>query len=91
MVVEESDFRLIPCNENSSLFDLELIYVVNKGKSNERSEFRNAGYGFTLESAIRKIIMNRIKNKCGEETISLKEFLLEFKEEVTKIKQLCVI
>lgn len=86
MIIEESDFKLIPVSESSSLFDLELLYTVNKGKSNERTEFRNAGYGFTLPSAIRKVIMNRIENK--HESISLKTFLKEFKDEVDKLDKL---
>lgn len=91
MTIEEADFRLTPCTEASSHFDLELLYVVNKGKNNERTEFRNAGYGLSLESAIRKITMSRIGNKYGEGTISLKQFLEEFKGEIEKIKQMCGI
>lgn len=91
MTIKESDFKLTPCNEASTRFDLELLYVVNKGKNNERTEFRNAGYGLSLESAIRKITMSRIGNKYGEGTISLKQFLEEFKGEIEKIKQMCGI
>lgn len=91
MTIEEADFKLTPCSEASSHFDLELLYVVNKGKDNERTEFRNAGYGLSLESAIRKITMSRIGNKYGEGTISLKQFLEEFKGEIEKIKQMCGI
>lgn len=91
MTIEEADFRLTPCREASSHFDLELLYVVNKGKDNERTEFRNAGYGLSLVSAIRKITMSRIGNKYGEGTISLKQFLEEFKGEIEKIKQMCGI
>lgn len=91
MTIEEADFRLTPCSEASSQFDLELLYVVNKGKDNERTEFRNAGYGLSLESAIRKITMSRIGNKYGKGTISLKQFLEEFKGEIEKIKQMCGI
>lgn len=91
MTIEEADFRLTPCSEASSHFDLELLYVVNKGKDNERTKFRNAGYGLSLESAIRKITMSRIGSKYGEGTISLKQFLEEFKGEIEKIKQMCGI
>lgn len=91
MTIEEADFRLTPCSEASSHFDLELLYVVNKGKDNERTEFRNAGYGLSLESAIRKITMSRIGSKYGEGTVSLKQFLEEFKGEIEKIKQMCGI
>lgn len=87
MIIEESDFRLIPCNESSTRFDLELLYTVNKGKDNERTEFKNAGYGFSLESALHKVISSRIEKK--HEVISLKEYLKEFKEEKQSLKELC--
>lgn len=89
MVIEEHDFRLTPCNESSSVFDLELLYTVNKGKDNERTEFRISGYGLSLDSAIRKIVMSRMNQKYGEGTISLAEFLKGFKEEIAKVKQMC--
>ena len=89
MTIEEADFKLIPCSESSSLYDLELLYIVNKGKNNERTEFRNVGYGLSLESAIRRIIRYRIGNKYKEEAITLKQFLEAFKEEAEKIKQMC--
>lgn len=90
MTIEEQDFRLIPCGGVSPNFDLEILYVVNKGKENERKEFKNVGYGLPLEAAIRRIISNRIENKHKEEAISLKIFLEEYKTEVNKIKQLLV-
>ena len=34
MIIEESDFRLIPIKEAGLLFDLELLKVINKGKEN---------------------------------------------------------
>ena len=89
MTIEEADFELIPCSESSSRYDLELLYIVNKGKNNERTEFRNVGYGLSLESAIRRIIRYRIGNKYEEEAITLKQFLEAFKEEAEKIKQMC--
>lgn len=91
MVIEESDFRLIPVNETSSMVDLELLYTVNKGKANERTEFRNAGYGMSLDRAIRNVVMYRVNNKHDNDSIDLKTFLKEFKEEVAKIEQICGI
>lgn len=91
MIIEEVDFKLEPCNESMTFFDLELPYVVNKGKTNERTEFRNVAYGISLESAIRRIAMYRLNNKHEDESISLKVFLKEFKEEINKIKQICEI
>lgn len=90
MIIEEKDFKLTPVDNASKVFDLELLYTVNKGKSNERTEFRTEGYGLRLNTAIEKIIMYRISNKYPkEEIISLKTFLEEYKEESKKIKELC--
>ena len=90
MIIEEQDFKLTPVDDASKIFDLELLYTVNKAKSNERTEFRSEGYGLRLNTAIEKIIMYRISNKYPkEEIISLKTFLEEYKEENKKIKGLC--
>lgn len=90
MVIEEQDFKLTPVSESGKLFDLEVLYTVNKGKSNERTEFRTEGYGLSLNSAIERIVMYRISNKYPkEEIITLKTFLNDYKEEVNKIKELC--
>lgn len=87
MLIEEQDFKLIQSNSTSTCFDLELLSVVNKGKSNERTEFKVVGYGMTLERALHIVIMNRINNKY-EGNINLKTFLKEFKEEVNNLKKL---
>ena len=89
MIIEEEDFKLESCGEASHLFDLELLYTINKGKEKERNEFKNAGYGLTLNTAIKKVITYRIEQK--KEVFSLKEFLKEFKDELKKIKDLCLI
>lgn len=91
MLIEEHDFRLTPVTESSSKYDIELLYTVNKGKANERTEFRNAGYGLSLENALRKVCISRMENKYGDGSISLKEFLKGYKEEVKKITKLCEI
>ncbi len=87
MTIEEQDFKLIQSNSTSTCFDLELLSIVNKGKTNERTEFKNVGYGMTLEKALHTIIMNRINNKY-EGSINLKTFLKEFKEELNNLKKL---
>ena len=90
MIIEGKDFRLTPIDESSKLFDLDLLYVVNKGKSNERTEFRNDGYGLRLNTALEKIVMYRISNKYQkEEVISLKTFMEEFKKENDILRKLC--
>lgn len=77
MIIEERDFRIIPINENSYFFDLELLKEV-KGKSEIREEFKNVGYGLTLVNCIKKIVMFRISKKA--EILSLQQFLTEYKK-----------
>lgn len=89
MVIEENDFKIISIDDSTPCFDLELLYTVNKGKSNERVEFRNAGYGMSFENALKKIIMYRLNKKC--DTISMKDFFKEWKIESESLKNLCKI
>lgn len=89
MIIEESDFKLIPVNDESPIFDLELLYVIKPKKGEPRKEFKNAGYGLSLKYAIKKIIAYRISSKYPDKTIiSLKEYLKNFKEECSKIEKL---
>lgn len=89
MVIEEKDFRLVPVSETSELFDLEILYTVNKGKENERQEFRNCAYGISLESAIKKVTTYRLNSKFGDDPISLSVYLESYKDIINEIKQLC--
>ena len=90
MVIEESDFRLIPVKESGLLFDLELLKVINKGKENERTEFKNIAYGVTIESALKYIANARINAKYND-SISLKQYLQEYKDIINSIKDTCKI
>lgn len=88
MIIEEADFRLIPASETGNKFDLEFLYIVNKGKENERSEFKNAAYGITLETAIDYIANRRVINK-NPDTITLKDWLIQYKDVKEELKKLC--
>ena len=90
MIIEESDFRLIPVKESGLLFDLELLKVINKGKENERTEFKNIAYGITIESALKYIANARINAKYND-SISLKQYLQEYKDVINSIKDTCKI
>lgn len=70
-------YKLTPVNEHSTKFDLELLYEI--GGKNPRKEFKNAGYGYTLEHAIKAIIMFAINNNY--DSLTLKEFLDEYKKQ----------
>ena len=86
MTIEESDFRLTSVNDYSNLFNLEILTVINKGKSNERKEFKNVAYGVSLENAIKKIAFYRTSMKL--DTCTLKEYVETFKESLDSINSL---
>lgn len=74
-IIQGDFFQLIPVNEHSLKFDLKLLYKV--GGKNPREEYKDAGYGLSLETAIKKCIQYAINQKF--EVLSLKEYLDEFK------------
>lgn len=84
MIVEGSFYKLYPSNEYSLNFDLELLHDI--GGKNPRQEFKNVGYGYTLEHAIKAIIMFAINNKFKDDSITLKEFLEEYKKQNENLK-----
>ena len=74
---------------NISRWDLYLLKVVNKGKENQKYEFKPAGYAMSLESCIKDIINYRtlIRSKSlgkgGDE--DLKKLMKKWVEEKTKL------
>lgn len=88
MEIIEKDFKLKPVDESSSFFDLELLYIVNKGKETERKEFKNAGYGLTLQTALKNIAHYKICCNHPEEVITLKTYFKEYKEALNALREL---
>lgn len=84
MVIEESDFKMT--KTTGPFWDLELLYTVKPKGKPERQEFKDAGYGMTLEHCVQKVIYHRMEQK--QESYSLKEFIRGYKEEVDKLKKL---
>ena len=80
MIIEESDFVLTSINDDSLLFDLELVHIVKPRGGEPRKEFQIAGYGLTLEHAIQKVIARRLSDKHPE-AITMQQFLEEYKSE----------
>lgn len=76
MVIQGKFFKITPVSEHSLHYDLELLYEI-KGK-NSRQEYKNAGYGMPLETAIRKCIQYALSQKF--EVLTLQEYLDEFKK-----------
>lgn len=91
MIIEEKDFRLTPISESTPMFDLELLCTIRPKGKESRQEFKNAGYGMELETAIKKIAQYRVSSKHENESIKLLEYFTEFKKELNSLKNLCGI
>jgi hypothetical protein len=87
MIIEEDDFKLYPVKD-SYRFNLDVKYVVNAGKDNEHSEFKTIAYGISLENAIKYIIAYKLDNKHLDKSITLKEYLQEYKEMMQELHKL---
>lgn len=87
MTIQEEDFILTPVKPSYPLFDVDLLQTVNKGKSNERKEFKNVAYGVSLDYAIMMIISNRLNNNY--EVMDLKNYIIKFREGINELKNLC--
>lgn len=85
-MIEDYDYKLTPINDASPLFDLELLRIINKGKENQREEFKVEAYGIPLHAALKRIISYRILK--GDEIISLAEYLKLYNEQVDKLDNL---
>lgn len=84
MVIEESDFKLT--KTTGPFWDLELLYTVKPKGKPERQEFKDSGYGMTLEYCIKKIIYHRMEQ--NKEVYSLKEFIQDYERISNDIKTL---
>lgn len=84
MVIEESDFRMTKAL--GTFWDLELLYTVKPKGKPERQEFKDAGYGMTLEHCMKKVIYHRMGQK--KESYTLKEFIQDYKREVDRLEEL---
>lgn len=83
MIIQGDFYQIIPISDHSLLYDLKLLY--NIGGKNPRKEFKDAGYGMPLETAIKKCVQFALSQKF--ETLSLKEYLTEFNKIQKDIQQ----
>ena len=84
MIIETSDFILEQTSESSLLWDLTFSKVINKGKENERIEFKDPLYGVSIESAKKRIALWRI-NKLVDKKLASNDFNTLYKQEKEKI------
>ena len=87
MKIQGDDFILTSVTPYSYSFDVELLQIVNKGKKNERSEFKNVAYGVHLQHALKMIVMYRLNKK--QDVYDLKEFMKMFEKELNELRELC--
>lgn len=88
MEIVEKDFKLKPINDNSPMFDVELLYQIKPRGGEPRLEFKNIAYGCSLESAIRKIAHYRVCCNHREEAIRITTYFKELKAELDSLKSL---
>lgn len=88
MEIVEKDFKLKPISEDCPMFDLELLYVVKPRGGEARLEFKNAGYGMSIENVIKKIAHYRVCCNHKDEAIKIKTYFEEYKKELDDLKKL---
>lgn len=86
MIIEGSFYRLTPTSKASNYFDLELLYDI--GGKNPRQEFKVEGYGYTLETALKKCCNYAVSKKFkDDEIIDLKTYMQEYKKVLNSLKK----
>lgn len=85
MTIEESDFRLTPMSNDSNFWDLEFLHTVKSRSGEIRQEFKNAAYGLTLESAIKRIVHYRCINKRKNDALNMNEYLKLYRQELQNL------
>ena len=84
MIIEEKDFRIT--SSEGFMGDLEFLCTINKGKENERKEFKTSFYGIPMKQIITEIASNRISVHWSDETIiSLNEYLEMYSRYVNEV------
>lgn len=77
MQIQGDFYRITSIDDSSPFWDLELLKSI-KSKTNPRQEYVNAGYGLTLDSAIKRIIQFAISSKY--DVLTLKDYLRAYKK-----------
>lgn len=77
MQIQGDFYKITSIDDSSPFWDLELLKTI-KSKTNPRQEYVNAGYGLTLDSAIKRIIQFAISSKYN--VLTLKDYLRAYKK-----------
>lgn len=76
MMIEESDFQIIPQKNSRCAFDLKFL---------DKEVFKIYAYGIPIKEIIQRIALNRIHTKYLENTLNTGQFLIEFRTELKKL------
>lgn len=88
MEISEKDFKLKPISDDCPIFNLELLYVIKPRGMEARLEFKNAGYGMSMENAIKRIAHYRVSCNHKDEAIKISTYFQEYKKELDNLKKL---
>lgn len=77
MQIQGDFYKITSIDDSSPFWDLELLKTI-KSKTNPRQEYVNAGYGLTLDSAIKRIIQFAISSKY--DVLTLKDYLRAYRK-----------
>ena len=77
MQIQGDFYKITSIDDSSPFWDLELLKTI-KSKTNPRQEYVNAGYGLTLDSAIKRIIQFAISSQY--DVLTLKDYLQAYKK-----------
>ncbi len=89
MIIEESDFRITQVNPHSNTWDLELLMQIKPKGKEPRWEFKVVAYSLRLKEAMRSVIRYKINKKyVDNQTISLGEYLNEYKLAAEEVKEI---
>lgn len=86
MVIQEADFKMESVGDNTHFWDLSFLKTV-KSEKGERQEFKNAGYGLPMIACLKRIADFRVECKHPE-AMSLKEYIQDYRIEITRLEEL---
>lgn len=89
MTIEETDFKLEQTSVSSTFWDLYLLKTIKPKGCASRQELTLDSYGVTLDYAIRKIALFRLHCKYEEQSITMKEFLKEYRDIINQLTNFC--
>lgn len=88
MIIKGDDFEMEQL-KGAPFFDLSVLYTVNAGKENERTEMKIVGSGLPFEACLKHLVTSRLE--LDESECTLTEFVEKYKEEVDKIANSLII